>query len=63
MAPALTRVVTARSNNTLALFSPDRLVEIRSRLVDLVDATATANAEDPAAPGWAQQLGEKGRQA
>ena len=44
-------------------FFPDRLVEIRSRLVDLVDATAAADAEDPAAPGWAQQLGDKGRHA
>ena len=44
-------------------FFPDRLVEIRSRLVDLVDATAAATAEDPAAPGWAQQLSDKGRHA
>ena len=38
--------------------SADRLVEIRSRLADLVDATAAA--EDPAAPRWAQRLGEIG---
>ena len=42
---------------------PDRLVKVRSRLVDLVKAQAAADADDPVARGWVGRLCEKGRRA